>query len=172
MWTAIKRGPAVVKTGIERILIFCRKSRPSQEHLPCEDLLPSLQGAIRSPGREAMVGAFSGMSRPQLAFGDCSCSGGTPGFANFLSKENIFSGVNRDSATVVHLKRHTPPACSTRQRQTTDLAPFPWIGWTIGRLHRRGILFPGVSPIAITQCFTVGNHGRGHAMEKQTRNDH
>jgi F420-non-reducing hydrogenase small subunit len=43
-----------------------------------------------------------------LAFGSCACFGGTPGLANFRSKQDIFNWVYRDAPTVVNPKGNFP----------------------------------------------------------------
>jgi len=70
--------------------------------------LTILHGAVRNSEQEEMAKLLREKSQLVLAFGACACFGGTPGLANFRSKEDIFNWVYQDAPTVVNPKRHRP----------------------------------------------------------------
>jgi F420-non-reducing hydrogenase small subunit len=73
-----------------------------------EIALAILHGAVRNSEQEEMAKLLREKSQLVLAFGACACFGGTPGLANFRSKEDIFNWVYRDAPTVVNPKNNRP----------------------------------------------------------------
>lgn len=73
-----------------------------------EIALSILHGSIRNSEQEEMAKLLREKSQIVLAFGACACFGGTPGLANFRSKEDIFTWVYQDAPTVVNPKGNRP----------------------------------------------------------------
>lgn len=67
-----------------------------------EILLSIINGHVRNSEQEEVAKLLREKSQLVLAFGACACFGGTPGMANFRTKEDIFNWVYRDSPTVVN----------------------------------------------------------------------
>jgi F420-non-reducing hydrogenase small subunit len=67
-----------------------------------EITLSILTGSVRNSDHEEMATLLRKKSQLVLAFGSCACFGGTPGLANFRTKEDIFNWVYRDAPTVVN----------------------------------------------------------------------
>lgn len=73
-----------------------------------EITLSILHGSVRNSEQEEMATLLREKSQLVLAFGSCACFGGTPGLANFRSKEDIFNWVYRDAPTVVNPNNNRP----------------------------------------------------------------
>lgn len=73
-----------------------------------EITLSIINGHIRNSEQEEVARLLREKSQLVLAFGSCACFGGTPGLANFRSKEDIFNWVYRDAPTVVNPKGNYP----------------------------------------------------------------
>jgi F420-non-reducing hydrogenase small subunit len=61
-----------------------------------------LSGSVRNSDHQEMAELLRKKSQTVLAFGSCACFGGSPGLANFTTKEDIFNWVYRDAPTVVN----------------------------------------------------------------------
>jgi F420-non-reducing hydrogenase small subunit len=70
--------------------------------------LSVIHGSVRNSGQEEMAKLLRKKSQIVLAFGSCACFGGTPGLANFRTKQDIFNWVYRDAPTVVNPKGNFP----------------------------------------------------------------
>ena len=75
--------------------------------------LSIIHGAVRNSEQEEMARLLRAKSCIVLAFGSCACFGGTPGLANFRSREDIFNWVYHDAPTVVN-PDGTVPRTETR----------------------------------------------------------
>jgi F420-non-reducing hydrogenase small subunit len=85
-----------------------------------EITLGIINGNIRNSEQEEVARLLRKKSQLVLAFGACACFGGTPGMANFRSKEDIFNWVYRDSPTVVNPKGNYPqPSSQTDGKELT-----------------------------------------------------
>jgi len=73
-----------------------------------EIALAIVNGHIRNSEQEEVARMLRKKSQLVLAFGACACFGGTPGMANFRTKEDIFNWVYRDAPTVVNPKGNYP----------------------------------------------------------------
>jgi F420-non-reducing hydrogenase small subunit len=73
-----------------------------------EIVISIINGHVRNSEQEEVARLLRKKSQLVLAFGACACFGGTPGMANFRSKEDIFNWVYRDSPTVVNPKGNYP----------------------------------------------------------------
>ena len=67
-----------------------------------EVVLGIINGHVRNSEQEEVAKLIRKKSQLVLAFGACACFGGTPGLANFRTKEDIFNWVYRDAPTVVN----------------------------------------------------------------------
>jgi F420-non-reducing hydrogenase small subunit len=73
-----------------------------------EIALSIINGHVRNSEQEEVAKLLRKKSQLVLAFGACACFGGTPGMANFRTKEDIFNWVYRDAPTVVNPKKNVP----------------------------------------------------------------
>lgn len=73
-----------------------------------EIVLSIINGHVRNSEHEEVAKLLRKKSQLVLAFGACACFGGTPGMANFRSKDDIFNWVYRDAPTVVNPKGNYP----------------------------------------------------------------
>ena len=64
--------------------------------------LSLLSGHIRNSEQEEIARLIRRKSQVVLAFGTCACFGGTPGLANFRTREDILEWVYRSAPTVVN----------------------------------------------------------------------
>jgi F420-non-reducing hydrogenase small subunit len=67
-----------------------------------EIALSLIHGSVRNSEQEEVANLLRAKSQLVIAFGACACFGGTPGLANFITKEDIFNWVYRDAPTVVN----------------------------------------------------------------------
>ena len=67
-----------------------------------------INGNVRNSEQEEVAKLLRKKSQIVLALGSCACFGGTPGLANFRTKEDIFNWVYRDAPTVVNPKGNYP----------------------------------------------------------------
>jgi F420-non-reducing hydrogenase small subunit len=82
--------------------------------------LSCINGNVRNSEQEEVAALLRRKSKLVLAFGACACFGGTPGMANFRTKEDIFNWVYRDAPTVVNPKQNYPqPITSVNGKQLT-----------------------------------------------------
>jgi len=65
-----------------------------------EIALSIVNGSVRNSELEEFAKTLRKKSQLILAFGACACFGGTPGLANFRSKDDIFQWVYRDAPTI------------------------------------------------------------------------
>lgn len=73
-----------------------------------EIALSIIHGSVRNSEQYEMARLLREKSQLVLAFGSCACFGGTPGLANFRSKDDILRWVYRDAPTVVNPKAVQP----------------------------------------------------------------
>jgi F420-non-reducing hydrogenase small subunit len=73
-----------------------------------EIALSIIDGCVRNSEHEEMAKLLREKSQIVLAFGACACFGGTPGLANFRTKDDIFNWVYKDAPTVVNPKGNVP----------------------------------------------------------------
>jgi F420-non-reducing hydrogenase small subunit len=70
--------------------------------------LSIVTGSVRNSEHEEVAQLLRKKSQLVIAFGACACFGGTPGLANFRTKEDILNWVYRDAPTVVNPEGHVP----------------------------------------------------------------
>ena len=73
-----------------------------------EITLSIINGSVRNSELEEFAKVLRKKSQLVLAFGACACFGGTPGLANFRSREDIFQWVYKDAPTVNNPKGNYP----------------------------------------------------------------
>ena len=73
-----------------------------------EITLSILSGSVRNSDHKEMAELLRNKSQLVLALGTCACFGGSPGLANFTSREEIFNWVYRDAPTVVNPNNSFP----------------------------------------------------------------
>jgi F420-non-reducing hydrogenase small subunit len=73
-----------------------------------EIVLSIINGNIRNSDHAEVAKLLRKKTQLVLAFGACACFGGTPGLANFTTKEDIFNWVYRDAPTVINPKGNYP----------------------------------------------------------------
>jgi F420-non-reducing hydrogenase small subunit len=64
--------------------------------------LSMLSGSVRNSDHREMAELLRKKSQVVMAMGACACFGGTPGLANFCSKDDIFNWIYRDAPTVIN----------------------------------------------------------------------
>lgn len=85
-----------------------------------EIVLSIINGHVRNSEHEEVANLLRKKSQLVLAFGACACFGGTPGMANFRTKEDIFNWVYRDAPTVVNPKGTYPqPKSQVSEKELT-----------------------------------------------------
>ncbi|MFH1926235.1 MAG: oxidoreductase [Chloroflexota bacterium] len=89
-----------------------------------EITLSIINGNIRNSEQEEVARLLREKSQLVLAFGACACFGGTPGMANFRTKEDIFNWVYRDAPTVVNPKGNYPQPTSQVDGKELTLPEF------------------------------------------------
>ncbi len=108
--------------------------------------LSVIHGSVRNSDHEVMARLLREKSQIVLAFGSCACFGGTPGLANFRSKEDIFNWVYRDAPTVVNPKRHVPRPTSTDNGNELTLPEFFDRVYTLNDFIDVDYYLPGCPP--------------------------
>lgn len=89
-----------------------------------EIALSIVNGHVRNSEQEEVAKLLRKKSQLVLAFGACACFGGTPGMANFRTKEDIFNWVYRDAPTVVNPKGNYPQTKSQVDGKELTLPEF------------------------------------------------
>lgn len=85
-----------------------------------EITLSIINGNVRNSEQEEIARLLRQKSQLVLAFGACACFGGTPGMANFRSRQDIFDWVYRDAPTVVNpLENRPQPSCTIDGKELT-----------------------------------------------------
>ncbi|GAB4257665.1 MAG: F420-non-reducing hydrogenase subunit G [Deferrisomatales bacterium] len=77
-----------------------------------EIALSLVHGNVRNSEHLEVARLLRRKSQLVVAFGSCSCFGGTPGLANLRSREDIFGWVYRDAPTVVNPDGNEPAPVS------------------------------------------------------------
>ena len=89
-----------------------------------EIVLSVVNGHVRNSEQEEIAKLLREKSQLVLAFGACACFGGTPGMANFRTKEDIFNWVYRNAPTVVNPKDSYPQPRSQADGKELTLPEF------------------------------------------------
>ncbi len=112
-----------------------------------EITLSIINGNIRNSEHEEVARLLRTKSRLVLAFGACACFGGTPGMADFISKQEIFDWVYRDSPTVVNPKKNIPqPTTIIDENKRLTLPEFYEKVFSLNQIINVDYYLPGCPP--------------------------
>ena len=111
-----------------------------------EIALSIVTGSVRNSEQEEVARLLRKKSQLVIAFGACACFGGTPGLANFRTKEDIYNWVYRDAPTVVN-PAHNIPQTKTwvDGRELTLPEFFPHV-YTLNQVVSVDYYLPGCPP--------------------------
>jgi len=108
--------------------------------------LSIINGHVRNSEQEEIAKMLRKKSQLVLAFGACACFGGTPGMANFRTREDIFNWVYRDAPTVVNPKGNVPlPRTHVDGRELT-LPRFYELVFALNQVINVDYYLPGCPP--------------------------
>ena len=111
-----------------------------------EITLSILSGSVRNSDHQEMAELLRKKSQLVLALGTCACFGGSPGLANFTSKEEIFNWVYRDAPTVVNPKRTLPQKETELDSKKLTLPDFFEHVYTLDQVIDVDYYLPGCPP--------------------------
>jgi F420-non-reducing hydrogenase small subunit len=111
-----------------------------------EIALSIISGSVRNSDHQEMAELLRKKSQTVLAFGTCACFGGSPGLANFTTKEDIFNWVYRDAPTVVNPKNSFPQPKSNVNGKTLTLPEFFDHVYTLNQFIEVDYYLPGCPP--------------------------
>jgi len=111
-----------------------------------EIALSIINGNVRNSEQEEIAKLLRKKSQLVLAFGACACFGGTPGMANFRSKEDIFNWVYRDAPTVVNPKNNVPQPKSQVNGKELTLPKFYEQVFALNQVINVDYYLPGCPP--------------------------
>ncbi len=109
-------------------------------------VLSIIHGSVRNSEQEEMAKLLRKKSQIVLAFGSCACFGGTPGLANFRSKQDIFNWVYRDAPTVVNPKGNFPQTETILDGHKLTLPEFYEQVYTLNQIIGVDYYLPGCPP--------------------------
>lgn len=111
-----------------------------------EITLSIINGNVRNSEQEEIARLLRKKSQLVMGFGACACFGGTPGMANFRSKEDIFNWVYRDAPTVVNPDGKVPePVCTVDDKELT-LPEFYETVYALNQIINVDYYLPGCPP--------------------------
>jgi F420-non-reducing hydrogenase small subunit len=113
-----------------------------------EIALSIISGSVRNSEHREMAELLRQKSQTVLALGACACYGGTPGLANFRSKEDIFNWVYRDAPTVVNPQGVYPQPVSQIDGKGLTLPEFFEHVYTLDQIITVDYYLPGCPPPA------------------------
>jgi F420-non-reducing hydrogenase small subunit len=108
--------------------------------------LSIINGHVRNSEHEEVAKLFRKKSQLVLAFGACACFGGTPGMANFRTKEDIFNWVYRDAPTVVNPEGNYPQPKSQVDGKELTLPEFYDQVYSLNQIIDIDYYLPGCPP--------------------------
>jgi len=108
--------------------------------------LSIINGHVRNSEQEEVAKLLREKSQLVLAFGACACFGGTPGMANFRTKEDIFNWVYRDAPTVVNPKGNYPQTTSKVNGKELTLPEFYGQVFALNQVIDVDYYLPGCPP--------------------------
>ncbi len=111
-----------------------------------EIVLSIINGHVRNSEQEEVAKLLREKSQLVLAFGACACFGGTPGMANFRTKEDIFNWVYRDAPTVVNPKGNYPQPTSKVNGKELTLPEFYGQVFALNQVIDVDYYLPGCPP--------------------------
>jgi F420-non-reducing hydrogenase small subunit len=111
-----------------------------------EIALSIVNGHVRNSDQEEVAKLLRQKSQLVLAFGACACFGGTPGLANFTTKEDIFNWVYRDAPTVVNPEGKYPQPLSQVNGKELTLPKFYEHVFALNQVINVDYYLPGCPP--------------------------
>ena len=111
-----------------------------------EIALSIVSGSVRNSEQEEVVRLLRKKSQLVIAFGACACFGGTPGLANFGTKEDIYNWVYRDAPTVVNPAHNIPQAKTWVEGKELTLPDFYTHVYTLQQVIPVDYYLPGCPP--------------------------
>ena len=111
-----------------------------------EIALSILSGSVRNSDHQEMAELLRDKSQLVLALGTCACFGGSPGLANFTSKEEIFNWVYRDAPTVVNPNKTFPQKETELDGKRLTLPEFYEHVYTLDQIIDVDYYLPGCPP--------------------------
>jgi F420-non-reducing hydrogenase small subunit len=111
-----------------------------------EIALSILSGSVRNSDHQEMAELLREKSQLVLALGTCACFGGSPGLANFTSKEEIFNWVYRDAPTVVNPNKTLPQKETELDGKRLTLPEFYEHVYTLDQIIDVDYYLPGCPP--------------------------
>ncbi|MFH1480111.1 MAG: oxidoreductase [Pseudomonadota bacterium] len=111
-----------------------------------EIALSILSGSVRNSDHQEMAELLREKSQLVLAMGTCACFGGSPGLANFTSKEEIFNWVYRDAPTVVNPNKTVPQKETELDGKRLTLPDFFEHVYTLDQIIDVDYYLPGCPP--------------------------
>lgn len=111
-----------------------------------EITLSILNGSIRNSEHEEIAKLLREKSQIVLSFGACACFGGTPGMANFRTKEDIFQYVYHDAPTVVNPNENVPETVVNVDGKELTLPEFYDQVYPLDRIIDVDYYLPGCPP--------------------------
>ena len=108
--------------------------------------LSIINGNVRNSEQEEIANLLRKKSRLVLGFGACACFGGTPGMANFRTKEDIFNWVYKDAPTVVNPKENYPQPVTQIDDKELTLPEFYKDVKTLNQVIKVDYYLPGCPP--------------------------
>jgi F420-non-reducing hydrogenase small subunit len=111
-----------------------------------EIALSIINGHVRNSEQEEVAKLLREKSQLVLAFGACACFGGTPGLANFTTKEDIFNWVYRDAPTVVNPEGKYPQPKSQVNGKELTLPEFYEHVFALNQVINVDYYLPGCPP--------------------------
>ena len=111
-----------------------------------EIALSILSGSVRNSDHQEMAELLRKKSQLVLALGTCACFGGSPGLANFTSKEEIINWVYRDAPTVVNPNKTLPQKETELDGKKLTLPDFFEHVYTLDQVIDVDYYLPGCPP--------------------------
>ena len=111
-----------------------------------EIALSILSGSVRNSDHQEMAELLRKKSQLILALGTCACFGGSPGLANFTSKEEIINWVYRDAPTVVNPNEAVPQKETELDGKKLSLPDFFEHVYTLDQIIDVDYYLPGCPP--------------------------
>ncbi|MFC1838117.1 oxidoreductase [Thermodesulfobacteriota bacterium] len=111
-----------------------------------EITLSILSGSVRNSDHKEMAELLREKSQLVLALGTCACFGGSPGLANFTSREEIFNWVYRDAPTVVNPNNSFPQSETRLEGKNLTLPEFFEHVYTLDQIIDVDYYLPGCPP--------------------------
>lgn len=108
--------------------------------------LSIINGNVRNSEQEEIAKLLRQKSRLVLGFGACACFGGTPGMANFRTKEDIFNWVYKDAPTVVNPGGNRPQTLTDINGKELTLPEFYKTVKALNQVIEVDYFLPGCPP--------------------------